>query len=155
MGTPSRLARSSAEGRRRILEAEVVEVARGDRLKGRGWGRHGVEGSEREVERARRQHLRLLPGREGGGKARHQRADRLQVPETPPALVGLKACFLGPVDFPVGGIMFFAVDAPGGGGERGDTGGATAAAAAVSADPVSICTTCLKEEVSAWTNVVG
>ncbi|CAL5346059.1 unnamed protein product [Camellia sinensis] len=53
-----------------------------------------------------------------------------------------EGCFLGPVL--MGGIGFF-----------GGSDLLAAASLAVSEDPVSIWTTCLKEEVSAWTKVVG
>lgn len=56
--------------------------------------------------------------------------------------------FLGPVL--MGGMAWFFTGAdPGSGREDPD------ANLAVSEDPVSIWTTCLKEEVSAWTKVVG
>ncbi|URE47429.1 hypothetical protein MUK42_32888 [Musa troglodytarum] len=56
----------------------------------------------------------------------------------------LKTGLLGPVALAAGATGTF-----------GAVGFAAAAAAAVSAEPVSIWTTCLKEVVSAWTKVVG
>jgi hypothetical protein len=59
-------------------------------------------------------------------------------------------CLLGMTDL-MGGMWVLdggSVDGP-------PFGFPTDACLAVSEDPVSIWTTCLKEEVSAWTNVVG
>lgn len=60
----------------------------------------------------------------------------------------MKAGLLGPVALAAEATSPF-------GAEELVAAAAAAAAAAVSAEPVSIWTTCLKEEVSAWTNVVG